>query len=78
MDRSVEKNIKPIVIATDRNVHGTKYVKEFQFKSGHKVPIYGVLDCHGLNQIIGYDNHSSKSSIAFDFFAPACTTCNKF
>ena len=54
MDRSVEKNIKPIVIAADKNIHGTKYVKEFQFKSGHKVPIYEVLDCHGLNQIIGY------------------------
>ena len=41
-------------------IEGTKYVANFEFSSKNEVPIYEVLSCHGLNQIIGYIKLKNK------------------
>lgn len=46
--------MEPVVIKADKRIYGTKYVETYKFKSGHEVPIYEILNCHGLNQMIGY------------------------
>lgn len=46
--------MKPVVLKADKRIDGTKYVETYKFKSGQEVPIYEILSCHGLNQMIGY------------------------
>ena len=46
--------MNPVVIKADERILGTRYVETYIFKSGHKVPVYEILNCHGLSQIIGY------------------------
>lgn len=44
----------PEIIRENKIIYGTKYIETYTFKSGNNVPVYEVLNCHGLNQIIGY------------------------
>ena len=46
--------MEPVVIKADKKIYGTRYTEIYKFKSGHEVPIYEILNCHGLNQMIGY------------------------
>ena len=46
--------MNPVVIKADKRIFGTRYVETYLFQSGHKVPVYEILNCHGLSQIIGY------------------------
>lgn len=46
--------MKPKVISKEKIIAGTRYVGSYTFRSMQEVPIYEILNCHGLNQIIGY------------------------
>lgn len=53
--------MEPVVIRPNKSIKGTRYIDTYKYKSGQEVPIYDVLNCHGLNQIIGYIKLINKS-----------------
>lgn len=42
-------------------VADTHFVKMFQFKNGHEVPIFDIESMHGLNQIIGHSKFNNRN-----------------
>ena len=45
---------KPLILIEQNSTADTKFVENFVFKNGHKVPIYEVSSENAFNQIIGY------------------------
>ena len=46
--------MKPLVLTSNGRVEGSRFVQDFQFKDGTKVPLYEVEKMSAFNQLIGH------------------------
>ena len=52
---------KQKVVPKNLSVRGANFYEEYEFSSGHKVPIYEVTSVHALSQIIGHAKFNNQA-----------------
>lgn len=79
--------MEPITLTSNSCAYGSKFIKNFQFRTGKEVPLYEVEKMSAFNQLIGHAKFANSKygnvyyrgvNGLFDNVLPSLMRCNKY